>query len=183
MDSLFHFVFAFIAGMAVNVRLDHRPLWVVLVAFSAVLIDIDHLLFLAGALPYKRAFHSFLVVGLLPAALFYASYRYERGSESIRYQSLSLLLFVMLTGHVVADLFNEGAVPLLYPLSSLLVTLPQGLEATVLQEGWHVVTPESVSLALYGAIIGAAYYTEELIYFFEQQHETVETAVKDAFST
>ncbi|MDY6769239.1 MAG: metal-dependent hydrolase [Candidatus Nanohaloarchaea archaeon] len=180
MDSLFHFVFAFIAGMAVNVKLDHEPMWVAVVALSAVLIDIDHLLFLAGVLPFPRTFHALLFTVAAPLLLFYAAYLYERGTDSITYQSLSLLLLVMMIGHVTADLFNEGAIRLFYPFTGTAFTAPQ-VTVSVVKEGWHVVTPESIVLALYGGIIGLAYYAEEFIYFFEEKHETVGNAVRDAF--
>jgi membrane-bound metal-dependent hydrolase YbcI (DUF457 family) len=176
MDPLFHFVFAFIAGMAVNVRLRHRVLWVLGAAFSAVLIDVDHFLF-----AYPRAFHTVFVTWLLPALLFYVAYRYERGRESIRLQSLVLLLFVMLNGHLVADLFNEGAIRLLYPVSRASISIPADL-TVALNERWLLVSPEGVALTLYGMVIGLAYFAEEFIYFFERQHEGLEAAVRDALA-
>jgi lysylphosphatidylglycerol synthetase-like protein (DUF2156 family) len=176
-DSLFHFVFAFIAGMAVNVKLRHKAGWVALVALAAVAIDIDHLMF-----AYQRAFHNVFVVVLLPLALFYVAYKYERDKEQITYQSLSLLLLVMLVGHVVADFVAGGPIKLLYPLSSVDVALPGWWELTVIRESWHIVAPEGVALALYGLVIGAAYYAEEFIYFVEEKHESVEEALRDAWN-
>lgn len=176
MDPLFHFVFAFIAGMAVNVRLRHRVAWVIGAAFSAVLIDVDHFLF-----TYPRAFHTVFVTVLLPALLFYAAYRYERKEDSIRLQSLVLLVFVMLNGHLVADLLNEGSIRLFYPVSQAAFSVPTDL-TVMLNEQWLLVSPDGVALTLYGVIIGLAYFAEEFVYFFERQHEGLETAVRDALA-
>ncbi len=173
MDTLFHLVFGFIAGMAVNVRLKHRPVTVFGVALVSVLIDIDHLLF-----AYPRTFHSLFVIVPVSVAVFYSAYRYERGTDRIMYQSLSLLLFVMLVGHVVADMFNEGGVKLLYPFVETTFTVPQWT-LTVFQQGWAVVSPDGIALAVCGGIIALAYYTEQFIYFFENQHETLRQAIDD----
>lgn len=172
MDTLFHFVFAFIAGMAVNVKLDHRPMMVAGVALSAVLIDIDHLFF-----AYPRALHSLFVTALVPLLLFYAAYRYENGTDSIRYQSLSLLLFVMLIGHVVADLFNGGAIKLFYPLSTATFTAPSWT-VTVFAPQWELVSPDGVALAIYGGIIALAYYAEEFIFLVEKKQEAFGKALR-----
>lgn len=174
MDTLFHFVFGFIAGMAVNVRLRHRPLWVAGVALAAVLIDMDHLIF-----AYSRTFHTLFVTVLIPALLFYAAYRYERGTGSVRYQSLVILFFVMLNGHLVADLFGSD-LKLFYPLSDAAYGVPAAWKIAFLREEWLVVGPDGVALALYGLIIAAAYYAEETIYLIERQHETLTAAIHDA---
>lgn len=178
MDSLFHFVFAFIAGMAVNTKLDHRPFWVALVALSAVLIDVDHLIF-----AYTRTFHSLVFVVGVPALLFYAAYHREKESDSITYQSLAILLFVMLVGHVIADMFDGGTLRLFYPFLSAEFTVPASVELNFLKANWFVSTRDGAAIAVYGAVIGLAYYAEEFIYFFEERHESAANALRDALRT
>lgn len=176
MDSLFHFVFAFIAGMAINARIGHHtPLQVAAVAFLSILIDVDHVLF-----AYNRAFHTVFIAVLLPLLLFYTAYRYERRTGGIRYQSLAILLLVMLVGHVIADMLNGGALQVLYPLSDVTIHIPSALRLSFIQKNWYLLSPDGVALAVYGGVIAAAYYTEAFIERFEKSHEAMGAAVRSA---
>lgn len=172
MDTLFHIVFGFIAGMAVNMRLKHAPVYVAAVAIMAVLIDIDHFLF-----AYSRTFHTVFITVGIPALLFILAYRYEQGSDAIRYQSLVILLFVMLNGHLVADLFGSD-LRLLYPLSDTAFGIPATWEITFAKDSWPLIAPEGIVMAVYGTIIAAAYYAEEVIYFVERQHTSIRAALR-----
>jgi len=168
MDSLFHLAVSYLSGMAINPRLNHRPEEVLAVSILSVGIDIDHLLF-----SYPRAFHTVFIVLLLPSVLFYISYRYERNSESIKYQTLSILLFVMLSAHLLVDLFFEGTIRPFYPVSSFELVAPQ-IEINAIRENWIVISSEGFLLTLNALVVSLGFFAEKFIYFFETQHETVE---------
>lgn len=175
MDTLFHAVFGFIAGMAVNAKLKHRVFWVAIIAVGAVLIDVDHFIF-----AYPRTFHNVFITVLLPALLFAAAYRYERGRDSIKYQSLVILLFVMLNGHLVADMFGSD-LRLMYPLSTASFGVPDAWQLAINEGRWGIISPDGIAFAVYAGIIALAYYAEEFIYFVEKQNEPVAKAINDLF--
>ena len=142
MDTLFHFAVSYLSGMAVNPRLKHRPLDVLALSIISVGIDIDHLLF-----AYPRTFHNVFIVFFIPALLFYGAYRYERNSDSIKFQSLSILLMTMLVAHIVVDLFSGGSLRPLIPLSSWELTAPV-ISISFIQETWTVASSEGFLLVL-----------------------------------
>lgn len=144
-------------------------------AFIAALIDIDHFLFAHG-----RSLHNVFVTVLLPAILFYAAYHYEKGQEQIKLQSFVILLFVMLNGHIIADAF-AGSITPFYPLSTFSFSIPAWrVPFFVNPEIWSLVESKGVVITIYAAIIGLAYFTEEILYFFEKKHESLEEAFEDS---
>lgn len=172
MDSLFHFTFAFIGGLAIGLHKKHKVKIIAILAFLAVLIDIDH--FLSQSI---KVFHNIFVV-LIPFALFLAFYYYEKDRESIKYQSYSLILLVMLLGHLIADTFYERGVRLFYPFSAHVFKSP---EVFVNAGGLgHIIAPEGISIAVYGLVIALAYFIEDFVYFFEKKHERIRSSLKDS---
>lgn len=174
MDTLFHFVISFLAGMAVNTRLKFEPAVIAGLAASSVLIDLDHLVFM-----YPRALHTVWIAAMLPLAGFYTAYRYERSSDSIKYQSVALVLMVMLLAHLTTDLFYEGSLRPFYPALNLLVEVPETWRLSFVQHNWELFTPESILMGLNAAIVAAVYYAENFIYFFEKRHENLKNAFTD----
>jgi len=72
MDSLYHFVFSFIAALSFNLHMKHRMRFVFLAALGGTLIDVDHFFrFVPGlALPVTRPFHNLFFIILDPLVLF-----------------------------------------------------------------------------------------------------------------
>ncbi|MFB6245410.1 MAG: metal-dependent hydrolase [Candidatus Nanohaloarchaea archaeon] len=171
MDSLFHFVVSFLAGMSINPRLKHRIWDVAAVALAGVLIDIDHLLF-----SFPRAFHNVFVAVLLPLTLFYIAFRREDG---VRYQSLSLLLLVVLVGHMLVDLFNGGVIKPFYPVLGMEMMV-QEFSINFIRDSWSIATSDSLLLAFNAVFVSLAYFAEDFIYLFEQKHEQVGEAVAES---
>jgi hypothetical protein len=83
----------------------------------------------------------------------------------------------MLAAHLSVDLFFEGVLRPFYPLTSWELVAPQ-IQMNVIRDNWTVVSAEGFLLTLNALIVGLAYYGEQLIYFFESQHEKLEKALK-----
>jgi len=175
MDTLFHFIFSIIAGMALGLHIKHKLEIVVFASALALLIDIDHFFGF-----YRRAtFHNVFVIFLIPFLLFLLAYIYERPRGKIKFQSLALLFLIMLVGHVVADMFVEGTVILFYPLSTMEIGMTEF--GTTLFDFIHpaVVNKEGIGLVIYLIILAGAIFVEDFIYFFEKQHEKFAKALDD----
>jgi len=174
MDSLFHFIFAIIGGLALNLHRKHKLELIVFIAFAAVLIDIDHFF---GMVPRGTLHNLFFVIGF-PFALFIAFYSYEKKKSSIRLQSAALLLMVMLFSHVIADTFSEGKVLFFYPLSQAGYGM-LNLEIAFL-ENLHagIINVEGIAAVVYFILLLAAIFIEDFIYFFEKQHMKLRAAFR-----
>jgi membrane-bound metal-dependent hydrolase YbcI (DUF457 family) len=175
MDSLFHFVFAFIAGLAIGLHKKHSIRTLALLSFAAILIDVDHFF---PSYPETKVLHNLFVTFLLPLLLFIVSFYYEKG-RSIRLQSYALILLAMLTGHLAADFFDEGGEKILYPLSDKKISLPNSILSIHLGD---LITRSGIALLIYGFIILSAHFVEDFIYLFERKHEKLKKALKDVFS-
>ena len=194
MDSLFHFVFSIIAGLAIIPRQKHKLNIVFMLAFSAVVIDIDHFFGFSA----RGTLHNIFITLFFPVALFLFFFHYENRwfnkskKKSIKLQTYSLLLLVMLTGHIVADTFYHGGVKYFYPLSGKNYEMPSfelSVEKFVPQLSaltdypWaNVITRDGIALSLYAIIIFLGLFAEGFIYFFEQKHERFRKALKDVFT-
>ena len=178
MDTLFHFIFSIIVGMALAPKIKHKIELVALAAFLSILIDIDHFL---GFLT-RGTFHNIFVFLFLPFLLFLIAFIYERKKGAIILQTFFLLLLVMLSGHVVSDTFTEGKVALFYPFSTKEIGMIS--EGSRLLDSLHpaIIHKEGIGLAFYFLILAGAAFIEDFIYFFEKQHEKVSKALKDTFS-
>jgi len=177
MDTLFHFIFSIIAGMALGLHLKHKLEIVVLAAAFSLLIDLDHF----GGFITRGSFHNIFIFLLLPFVLFLLAYIYEKPKGQIKWQSFFLLLLVMLAGHVAADSFSEGKVLLFYPLSMKEIGMIS--EGTRMFDSIHpaVVEKEGIALALYFIILAGAVFIEDFIFFFEKQHESFKKSIRDTF--
>lgn len=174
MDSLFHFIFALIGGLALNLHRKHKIELIVGLAFLSILIDADHF----WGLIARGTFHNlFFVIGV-PFVLFLAFYAYEKKKSSIKLQTAALLLMVMLFSHVIADTFIEGKVLFFYPLSDT----GYGMLNYQIQflESIHpaIINVEGIALAVYFVILMSALFIEDFIYFFEKQHMKLKAAFK-----
>jgi len=116
-------------------------------------------------------------------ALFYLAYLYDEG-VSIKLQSFFLVLMVMLTGHLLADMASTpGGLMLFYPLSSTSYALPK-VEIMATSDFYSpLASTQGISLAIYGLIVYFGMFIEDFIYFFEEKHEKARKAVSDALKS
>ncbi len=194
MDSLFHFIFSIIAGMAIGIHQKHKLNALFVLAFSAVIIDIDHIF----GMEARGTLHNIFVVVFLPLAAFLFFFRYENRlfnksrRKSIKLQTYSLLLFVMLAGHVAADTFYEGEVKFFYPLSAKAVKAPNfamtidnlfpQLSYLTPYPWAKIISTDGIALLVYAVIIMFGAFAEDFIYFFEKKHESFRRSLKDAIA-
>ncbi len=194
MDSLFHFVFSIIAGMAIGIHQKHKLNALFVLAFSAVIIDVDHLF----GMEARGTLHNIFIVAILPLAAFLFFFHYENKffnkskRKSIKLQTYSLLLFVMLAGHVAADLFYEGEVKLLYPFSTDTYKAPNFTTTIdnlfpqfsyLTPYSWaKIISTDGIALLAYAIIIMFGAFTEDFIYFFEKKHESFRRSLKNVIS-
>ena len=175
MDTLFHFIFSIIVGLSINTRITHKLRTLIAIAFLSILVDIDHFMG-AGS---RGTFHNIFFVLFLPFLMLLIFYVYEN-KKSIKLQTYSLLLLVMLTGHVVGDMMVGGTVKLLYPFSNTMYAFPQHTILATSEFYSPVVSGDGLMLLVYSAILLSATFIEDFIYFFEKKHEQVKTALMNA---
>lgn len=173
MDMLFHFVFSVIVGMAVF-RGKHKLSAVASLAFISIFIDADHFLGMTA----RGTFHNVFFVFLVPFMAFLVFYRYEN-RKSIKLQTYALLLMVMLAGHITADMFYGGGVKLLYLISDASFSAPD-LSLFVSSQYSPFISRDGIALSIYALILLSAFFIEDFIYFFEEKHEKLRKAIKNA---
>ncbi len=194
MDSLFHLVFSVIAGLAMNIHQKHKLNALVGIALLSIAIDIDHFF----GFEARGTLHNMFITFFLPIALFLFFYHYENKlfaqgyhrTKSIKYQTYALLLLVMLTGHVVGDLFYEGQVKYFYPFSSeefsippIRMTVEQAIPplTTFTPYPWgNIVSRDGIALLIYAIILFSAAFIEDFIFFFERKRETLRKSIRDS---
>lgn len=176
MDSLFHFVLAIIACMAVGLHRKHGLRIIVLISFFAVLIDIDHFIF-AG----QKYLHNIWLIAIIPIILFFIAYWYEHKQKkrSIRWQTYSLLLLVVMISHAVADYFSSEGLMLFYPFSKAVIMIPSWLAMQLPNTPYAIISQASIALLIGFVVILLAHFIEDFIYFVEKKQEPVKTAIKD----
>jgi len=137
MDSLYHFIFALVGGYVLVKGLGVRYNFLILtaLAFFSILIDIDHLLGF-------HFFHNVFVLTPFVLLFFIALFMKLK-----RVQLYSLILVVILYGHLLADMTYGMGIPLFYPLDSSMKKVPYPAMKK------NFVSPFGMTLLLYfGAI-------------------------------
>ncbi len=175
MDSLFHFVFSIIVGLSLNIRRKHKLRVIVSAALLVVLIDIDHFFGMTA----RGTFHNIFFVSAIPLILFYIGYMYEKPYHSIKLQTYSLLLGLMLIAHVICDMFIDGSVKLLYPFNMTDFTMPDIWILATPDFFSPIVSPTGIALGIILLFIMIAFYVEEFIYNLEKNKEKLSIAVRD----
>ena len=146
----------------------------------------------------RGTLHNIFVVALLPLAVFLFFFHYENKffnkskRKSIKLQTYSLLLLVMLVGHVAADTFYEGEVKFFYPLSMKTIKAPNFTAAIdslfpqfsyLMPYPWaKIISTDGIALLVYAVIIMFGAFAEDFIYFFEKKHESFRRSLKDVIA-
>ena len=171
MDSLFHFIFPLIALLAARVRFRKHSIPTIMAVVSvAVLIDVDHYF---GMVP-RGTFHNLFITLFLPLGLLYLSFRY--GVE--KHRQISIALLIVLTSHVILDMFSEGAVYLFYPLSMQAFSLAAFYLTT--PEGYYLVSSSSIGLLVYFAMLSGCFFLEDIDFFILKKKIKFRYALKYA---
>ena len=171
MDTLFHFIFSIIVGLAIGIHRKHRISVLVALAFLSILVDVDHFFGLGS----RGTFHNVFFVFFVPLTLFFVFYVYE-DRKSIKLQTYSLILLVMLTGHLVSDMLYGGVVKLFYPFSGVSYSFPEYAILATSEFYSPIVSSDGLILLAYSLILFSAVFIEGFIYHFEKKHESVKKA-------
>lgn len=151
MDSLFHFIFPIIAALAARVHIKHGIKTVLGLAFLTVLMDIDHYF---GFIP-RGSFHNIFLTLIIPLLLIVWSFR--SGTEYQRQVSILLLLFLF--SHTMLDMFTEGGVSLLYPITDQRYSIDFGIYTP---EGFGLMTSQGIGLLIYSGMLSLAFFLEQI---------------------
>jgi len=120
--------------------------------------------------------HNIFIAILLPLFLFGLSWYLERKTSSFKYQTFFLLLTIMLTGHIIADLV-EDPVKLFYPFNLTDYALPSIVVA--LPNGWEIVGRDGVYLTIYGVVIFIGALIHDALYYEEKENMKTAKAIKE----
>jgi hypothetical protein len=163
MDSLFHFLFPMMAVLAARVHLRHGLLTILPLGLIAVLIDADHFIGTAGML------HNIFFTLVIPLVIIVLAFRYGNHYQ----REFSILLLIFLFSHTVADLFMEGQVALLYPLTDATFSLAG---FTVAIGSFTLVSSTSIGFAIYFLMLLGIFFLEEMERFLDRTHRNVRRA-------
>ncbi|MBW6461626.1 MAG: metal-dependent hydrolase [DPANN group archaeon] len=176
MDTLFHLVFSVIVGLAICLKRKHKISILIALASLSILVDIDHFFWFET----RGTFHNIFFIFLIPLTLFAVSYIYEN-KKSIRLQTYSLLLFVMLTGHVITDMFYGGIVKIFYPLSTVSYSFPNYTILATSEFYSPIIAGDGLILLICSIILLSVIFIEDVIYHFEIKNESKKKALRSAF--
>lgn len=164
MQPIIHFLLSIVVGIGVGLHLDSKIKkysLILLLAFAATCIDLDHLLPIYQETGIK-IFHNVFVFVFFPVALLLIFCVYERGNGSTIKQRSCLLLCVMFVGHMFLDAISESGLPIFYPFRSDRFTVCN-LGITI-HPSIFTLTSEQVILLIWGAIICFANLYETITY-------------------
>jgi len=179
MDTLSHFILALLAGLAMDLHRKHRLSLIVFISFCSVLIDLDHFLVPWGYAMQYRSFHNIFIVFLIPCTLFLISYYFERNTRSDKFQIFFLLLTVMLTGHLIADMI-QGPVQIFHPVSDMEVSVPQ-LDIQATDDFISpIVNSYGVGMAVYALIIFVGVFIHDILYHQRRKRLNSRDALRHA---
>ncbi len=168
MDTLSHFILGFLGGLAMGLHRKHKVTYIAFISFLAVLIDLDHFLVPLGYGTEYRSMHTVYITILMPLLLFFISAYLERGKQTARFQTFFLLLTVMLSGHVIADMIY-GPVKILYPFSSQGYTIPKiDIQATSDFQS-QIIGPTGIGMAAYAILIFIGAMIHDTIYHMKKK--------------
>ena len=158
------------ALLAARVKFNsHKLITIVGLSAAAVLIDLDVFF---GPL-HRGLFHNVFVTVLLPVSLLALSFRY--GLE--RHRQVSIALLIVLSSHVILDMFSEGVVYLFYPLSMQGFSL---MAAGMLPGYGSLVSTSSIGLLIYFAMLSGCFFLEDIDFFILKKHISFRYALKYA---
>lgn len=176
MDSLFHFIFPIIAALAARVHIKHPIRNILLAAFLAVAVDIDHVF----GIPRVTTTNIFLLV-LIPMIFIFFAFSRKKNYEL---KGFAILLLIFLSSHLFLDMFT-GGVGLFYPLSEQIYSIDLDIPfawtnySGMGYEGL-IVSSLGVGISIFFIlIILPCLFLDEIIVKMEKKHESFWKAVKE----
>ncbi|MFC2154418.1 metal-dependent hydrolase [Candidatus Altiarchaeota archaeon] len=157
MDLLLHFLMSLIACVIINqsLRLNFRFRILFLYSLISILIDLDHLLLYVGFSIMEvgintSVLHSVFFLFLVPLVIFLLLRNFSSTSKW-KAAVIAMIFWVMWVGHFLFDMiYGRYGIPLLYPLSNKLFTIPSSLEISLQTEFVHPLNSQaSIALLLY----------------------------------
>lgn len=152
MDTLFHFIFALMGGMAVGFFRKYSINLIIFASFTSILIDLDHFLVPLKLASSYTLLHNIFIVFFLPLFLFLLARYYEDTIHPTKLQTFFLLMMIMLTGHVIADMFC-GPIMLLYPLDNTGLMIPDIEIMLTNSFSSPVIGNGGIAIAMYALVI------------------------------
>ncbi len=149
MDALFHFIFPLMAALAARIHMKHGIPAVLMMALTAVLIDVDHFMGLPGAM-----FHNLFFTLAVPFTIL--SIMYTWGGETERQAAICMLLFLF--SHTILDLFSEGTVALFYPITNI----QYGINFSASVGGYEIISSSGLGLMIYFSILLVCFFLQEI---------------------
>jgi hypothetical protein len=149
MDVLFHFIFPLMAALAARIHMKHGVIAVIIMALSAVLIDVDYVLGVPGAM-----FHNLFFTLCVPFTIL--SIMYAWGGEMERQASMCLLLFLF--SHTILDMFSGGSVALFYPITGQMFSINFSLS----WGAYEVISASGIGLLIYFSLLLACFFLQDI---------------------
>lgn len=159
-DSLFHFVFPFLAIMATGLKIKHRIAVAFTLAMLAVLLDVDHLFGMVA----RGTLHNVFVTLLLPLGLFVVALKFEKTGTF--WKTVTLMAALVLFSHPMVDMFvGNAGVHIFYPLSDQMylfnfIQIPLTLSnGTVVS----VISSEGIGMSMFVLFIFGVIFVEDFV--------------------
>jgi membrane-bound metal-dependent hydrolase YbcI (DUF457 family) len=149
MDALFHFIFPLMAALAARIHMKHGLIAVLLMASSAVLIDVDHFMGLPGAM-----FHNLFFTLAVPFTIL--SIMYTWGGETERQAAMCMLLFLF--SHTMLDMFSGGTVALFYPITAQ----QYAINFSIGWGGYEIISASGIGLLIYFSILLVCFFLQDI---------------------
>lgn len=190
MDSLFHFVFPMIAALAARLHIKHTVGTILVAAFLAVLIDLDHFIGID-----RTTFHNIFIVFLIPLILLFLAFHFK---SSLYVKGFFFLLLIFLSSHVFLDMFSssnrdigiiEGeGIALFYPLSDVRyavafnIAIPLKINSISYPVEGYIVSSLGFGILMYFLIILVpCLFIDDILDIAEINHEKFRKAAKTFF--
>lgn len=169
MDALFHFLFPLMATMAARLHVKHGIETVIGLALLSMLLDVDHLFGVTRA-----TFHNIFVTLLIPLIIVFIAFRYEKKGDY--YKTLSLALLLVVFSHPILDMFTEGGVAWLYPLSNTYFAPQVNLSMAIRGVEAPLVTTASLGLLIYFGMLMLVLFLEDFTRVAKHDRSTLRAA-------
>ena len=178
MDSLFHFVFPIIAALAARVHIKHPIRNILIAAFVALALDLDHFI---GVGLERALFHNIFITILIPGIFLVYAFSLKK---KYYLKGFAVLLLIFLSSHLILDVFTEPGVALFYPIidnyyaADFTISIPL-YQSQFATEGLLVSSIGMGILIFFLIIILPCLVLDEIIEIMEKKHEGFRKVVKD----
>lgn len=161
MDTLFHFIFALMGGLAVGFFRRYSINLIIFSSLISILIDLDHLLVPLKLASSYTLLHNIFIVFFLPLFLFLLARYHEGTIYPTKLQGFFLLMMIMLTGHVIADMFC-GPIMLFYPVDNTGLMIPEIEIMLTSSFSSPVIGMRGIAITIYALVILFGIFVDQI---------------------